>query len=103
MTQESKIDVSLTQRELAALVHRLVPEGTWMGAQAARVVGETFETEEEAQQAADEVTMRLIRLHDRSLCACAVHEEPDGERIRVHCNEHCPRVLKGDWDRCMGC
>jgi hypothetical protein len=34
---------------------------------------------------------------------CHVAEDYDGERIRMHCDEHCPRVLKGDWDRCMGC
>jgi hypothetical protein len=36
-------------------------------------------------------------------CACEVREDYDGERIRVHCKEHCPRVQRGDWEHCKGC
>ena len=94
----------LSQSELAALIHRLVPAATWMGRQSAKVIQETFGGDvERAETVADEVTTRLIAIHDRGLCACRVTEEPDGERIRMHCKEHCPRVLKGDWGRCLGC
>jgi hypothetical protein len=101
---EPRMRIELSQSELAALIHRLVPTDSWMGKQSDRVFREIFGGDlERANLVADRVTHTLIRIHDQGLCACTVHEEPDGERIRVHCNEHCPRVLKGDWDRCMGC
>lgn len=37
------------------------------------------------------------------VCLCEVREDYDGERIRTHCKEHCPRVQGGDWDYCKGC
>jgi hypothetical protein len=101
---EPRMRFDLSQSELAALIHRLVPVDTWMSHRSAKVIQETFGGDaDRARRVADQVTEQLIRIHDQGLCACTVHEEPDGERIRVHCNEHCPRVLKGDWDRCMGC
>jgi hypothetical protein len=36
-------------------------------------------------------------------CACRVRYDYDGERIWTHCDEHCPRVISGDWDHCNGC
>lgn len=35
--------------------------------------------------------------------ACTVTEDYDGERIRSHCDDHCLRVQRGDWEHCQGC
>lgn len=36
-------------------------------------------------------------------CACSERADYDGEKIRTHCAEHCPRVAAGDWTECRGC
>lgn len=62
---EARIQVELTERELVALINRLVPHNTWMKRQSNRVVRETFEGGvPEAQELADQLTNQLIRAHD---------------------------------------
>jgi hypothetical protein len=65
--EEQTFTLQLTQRQLAALINRLVPADTWMGRQSARVVKETFSSPEEAARVADEATMKLIYVHDEKL------------------------------------
>lgn len=66
--QEPRVRFELTQRELAALIHRLVPADTWMGQQSSQVISKTFNGDAEAaSRVADRVTAELIQIHDDSL------------------------------------
>jgi hypothetical protein len=54
----------------------------------------------------DPIREAIVSLRDseeRKECGCYICSDSDGERIRVHCTEHCPRVIAGDWDECRGC
>lgn len=63
---EPRLLIELTQSELAALVIRLVPHGTWMAGRARTVVMETFGGDaEQAARVADRITDRIIQIHDR--------------------------------------
>jgi hypothetical protein len=59
------IHIELKRSELAALIRRLVPEGTWMGMRAQKVVQEIFRDADQANRVADYITETLIRIHDR--------------------------------------
>lgn len=63
--REPSVRFELTQSELAALIHRLVPADAWMGEQSSRVISGTFQGGvEEARRVADQVTAKLIQIHD---------------------------------------
>lgn len=63
--QEPRVRLELTQSELAALIHRLVPADTWMGERSSRVISKTFDGDTaEASRVADQVTAKLIQIHD---------------------------------------
>jgi uncharacterized protein YqfA (UPF0365 family) len=65
---EPEIRIQLSQSELAALIHRLVPVDTWMSHRSAKVIQETFGGDaDRARRVADQVTERLIRIHDQGL------------------------------------
>jgi hypothetical protein len=59
------LTIQLKRSELAALINRLVPEGTWMGMRAQKVVQEIFRDADQANRVADYITETLIRIHDR--------------------------------------
>lgn len=35
-------------------------------------------------------------------CGCYTTVDYDGEKIRIHCDEHCEKVKNGQWDHCKG-
>jgi hypothetical protein len=59
------LTIQLKRSEIAALISRLVPEGTWMSLRAQKVVQETFRDADQANRVADHITDALIRIHDR--------------------------------------
>lgn len=66
--REPRVRFELTQSELAALIHRLVPADTWMGGRSSEVIAKTFHGDaEEARRVADRVTAELIQIHDDTL------------------------------------
>jgi hypothetical protein len=42
-------------------------------------------------------------LYELWRCDCSERRDYDNERIVTHCDDHCPRVIAGDWDSCRGC
>lgn len=62
------VRIQVSKRELAALIWRLVPEGTFMGDRAAHVMHMTFPGGAlEADMVADKIADSLIRIYDREL------------------------------------